>query len=493
MNLKEKAIKGVFWSVAEGWGRQLVSSVTFFVLARLLGPESYGLVALAGVYLSFVTLLSDQGLTQAIIQRKDLEPEHLDAAFWTNLGISLTLTLITISCADIVAGFFKEAALGAILRWLSLGIVINALSRVQEAVINRKLAFRVLALRSLIAVVISGIVGVTMALSGFGVWSLVGLQLSNSFTQLVCLWWLSGWVPSFRFSLKHCRDLFSFGVNILGIGILTFINRRSDDLLIGYFLGPVALGYYSIAYRLLRIMTDLFTSVTSKVGMPVFSKLQENPEKLRNAFYRSTKIISVVSLPAFVAIALFASELTVVAFGEQWLASVQTMRILSFIGIVHSLSFFISTVIIALGKPSWNLAVSSISTVVNVVAFSIVVKWGIAAVATAYVIQGYFFFPTYVLMLGKLTGVRIKKYFYQLSTPVFGACMATIVSFSLSILMNLANIRLENELINLLLSCTLFSVVYLLSIFAVDRKVLSEFGDLLKASQVSRKTRNTTT
>ena len=429
MSLKQKAITGIIWSAMESWGRQAVSFGVFFLLARLLGPETFGLVALASVFLAFVQVFLDQGLSQAIVQRLELEEEHLDTAFWTNVSISLLLATVSIACANLVADFYNEPQLTLIIRYLSLSFVFGSLSGVQSAILRRKLAFKVLTIRSLIAIIISGIVGLTMAFMGFGVWSLVGKQLANSLSQVLVLWWVSDWRPGFKVSKRHFKELFSFGINVLGIRLLNFFNRRSDDFLIGYFLGTVALGYYNIAYQLLLIMTQLLTSITTKVAMPMFSRLQQDLPRLRRGFYAATQFTSLVSFPAFLGVWALAPELVQGLFGEKWLPSIPVMQILVFIGILHSVYYFNGNIIMAMGKPSWSLGLTSINAVTNVIGFLIAVRWGIVAVAASYVIRGYILSPLPLLVIRKLIKINLKTYFGQFIPPVFASMgmVATIL------------------------------------------------------------------
>jgi len=245
MSIGRKAVKGALWSVIQKLGNQIISLVVFFLLARLLGPKTFGLVAFADVFVVFMKVFTDQGFAQATVQRQELEQEHLDTAFWTNLGITAGLTLVGIAGASVVADQFNQPAIAPVICWLSLGFLLSAFNSVQEAIFTRRMAFKALALRSMVAQLIGGIVGIAMAFGGFSVWSIVGQRLANEGVKSIVLWWMSDWQPGLKVSWRHFRELFAFGVNILGFNILGFFNRRSDDFLIGYFLGPVALGYYA--------------------------------------------------------------------------------------------------------------------------------------------------------------------------------------------------------------------------------------------------------
>src|SRR3990172_5899036 len=226
---------------------------------------------MASLFLAIVQTFQDQGFGDAIVQRDEIQPEHLDTAFWTNLLISGILTLLSIAASSMIAGLFHQSELTPIIQWLSLIFVFTGLSSTQQAILRRQLAFKKLAGRSLIATLAGGVIGVALAYLGYGVWSLVAQSLVSGGIGVIVLWSVSRWRPGFRYSRKHFKDLFLFGINIIVIDFLNFLNRHTDDLLIGYFLGPTMLGYYTVAYRLLRMMTELLTSVINAVALPTFS------------------------------------------------------------------------------------------------------------------------------------------------------------------------------------------------------------------------------
>jgi PST family polysaccharide transporter len=429
--VKQKAVKGVFWSGAKVWGARGVSFVIFAILSRLLAPEAFGIVALASLYIFFVQTFQDQGFTAAIVQREDLETEHLDSAFWANLVIGAILTLISFATSGLIATLFRESEMGPIIQWLSVSFVLEGLSSVQYAILQRNLLFKELAIRDIVAIFISGIIGVILAFLGFGVWSLVVQRLSKLLIGALVLWRVSDWRPGFRFSLKHAKELFSFGFNIVGIKILNFINLHLDELLIGYFLGSTLLGFYTIAYRLFGVMKDLLTSVTTSIAFPTFSRLQDNPKEMRRTFYQAIWYTSIASFPAFIGMSIIAPELIPAFFGPQWTLSIPVLQVLSFIGILHSIFYFHDSLIYAVGKPSWRLGMILLNAVGNLIAFAIAVRWGIVAVAAAYVIRGYLLSPLEFWMVHKLANINLRKYFNQFLGPVLGSFAMTIVVLGL--------------------------------------------------------------
>lgn len=478
MSLKQKAIKGVFWSVIQKWGSNLISTLVFLILARLLEAEAFGLVAMASVAISFLQIFLDQGFAEAIVQREEVETKHLDTAFWISFSISIFLAAVTIVVAGIIAALFEEPQLVPILRVLSLSFLCSGLNSVQTALLQRQLRFKVLAMRTVIGNLFGGIVGVAMALMGFGVWSLVIKQLVDSFSSVPLLWFSSKWRPGTQVSLNHFYELFSFGINVTGISFLNFLNRRADDLLIGYYLGSVALGYYSVAYRLLLLVIQVVTSVISQVTLPTFSKLQAEPERIRRAFYKVTQYTSLVSFPIFFGMAVLAPEFIVGVFGEQWLPSIPVMQILAFMGVLQSVQIFNGRVIVAMGKPDWQLQIYLLNAVVNVVSFLLVVKWGITAVAAAYTIRGYLFSPISILLVKKLINIKFGNYWRQYLIPLIGSFSMVIVIFAIKQIIN----QTISELLIITICTIVGSLLYGVIIVLFAPKVIQEIYSLIRTS-----------
>ena len=429
MNLRQKSIRGLFWSAAQSWGGQLVTLVVFALLARLLEPSAFGLIAMANVFVAFTKVFLDQGFAMAIIQRRDLEQGHLNTAFWANVLIGLVLTCLGFAIARPVAQLFDEPQLTPIVRWFSVLFLVSSLSAVQQALLKREFEFKKLAVRSLVAVLLGGIVGISMALQGYGVWSLVGQQLTNSIVQLALLWGLSHWRPSFDISVRHFKDLFSYGANIVGINITEFLNRNADKFMIGYYLGPIALGYYAVAYKLLETLSLLFASVTSQVTFSSFSAMQSNTERMRNAFYSATQLTSLVTFPMFAGLAVIAPTFVILIFGPQWQASVPVVQVLMLVGILESVYLYNANVMLAMGKPSWRFKLNLLNSLVNVVGFVIAVRWGIVAVAAAYVIRAYLLSPIPLVLVQRLIDIRISTYLRNFSVPLLAAAVMVITVF----------------------------------------------------------------
>jgi O-antigen/teichoic acid export membrane protein len=383
------------------------------VLARLVAPEAFGLVAYATVFISFAQIFVDQGFSDAIVQFPDLTREHLDTAFWISLMAGGILCIISIFTANWIAGVFREPELAPVIRWLSPIFVLSAMSSVQQAILRREFAFKSLTVRSLTANLSSSIVAVVMAFKGFGVWSLVAKLLVMGAVNMVMLWRVSDWRPAFRFSIKRFRELFLFGANILGGNFVDFLSVHSDDFLIGYFLGPTALGYYTLAYNLLIVTTDLLISVPNQVAFPLLSSLQSDSAGAKRALSQVILLQSIVAFPVFLGIAALSSELVTQLYGKSWSASIPVLQLLMLIGIVRSAMYIYSSAFRAAGKPSWRFWIYSLTALLNVIGFILVVRLGIVAVAASYVMVSYLMMPFYLFMIRNLMGISIRSHLSQ--------------------------------------------------------------------------------
>ena len=409
--LEGRALQGVFWSVIQSLGGRGLSFAVFVILARLLTPADFGLLAMAGVFIALLEVLVQQGFSAAITQREHLEPTHESTAFWTNTALSVFMGAALWASAGWVAKLYAAPDLAPVVRWLSAVLPLRALVAVPVGLLQRRLEFRVLAVRSIFGAFVGGVAGVVAAFAGWGVYALVVQQLLGALAAALAVWGAAAWWPRLTFSMRHLRELLGFSVHLVGASLLDFLNRRSDDFLIGLFLGGVALGYYAVAYRVLRVMTQAMAKTGTVVAFSAFSRLQGEPDRMREAFYRSTQAASVVATPVFIGLAVVAPTAVPLVFGEQFAQSGIVLQVLALIGVVHGVSYYNFAVYVGIGRPDIRLKLLAVHTTVNVLAFFVVVRWGIVAVAAAYVIRAYVLIPLDVLALRRLIGVSPRRYF----------------------------------------------------------------------------------
>ena len=475
MDINQQAARGVLWSAVGTWGQQLGTFLVFAVLARLLSPVAFGLVALATVFTAFVKILAEQGLVDAVVQRPEIDERDLDTAFWANLAVSVILAGILAAVAPAIATVMGQPLLGPILAALSLGIVVAAFSGVQRAILARDLAFSSLTLRTLISVTVGSIAGVTAAVLGAGVWSLVVLSLSTEAAGAITLWTVSEWRPRLRFSLQRLRSLTSFGLNIVGFKILNFLNRRSDDLLIGYQLGAVSLGYYTIAKKLVLVMITITTNVVGSVAFPVFSRIQGDADTIRRGYYKAIRLTSLIAFPAFVGMAAAAPELIELLFGAKWAPSVPVMRIFAVVGLIQSVLFVPGIAMKALGKPSWRLGIATLITAATLGTIFVTVQWGIVAVAAGLALVNLVLAPLTLVAARRLVGANAWTTARQIIPALAASVVMAAVVLALGYL--LEDLRLIFQVLTMV---TAGMVAYVLMLWVIARALIGEALDLAR-------------
>jgi len=352
-------------------GNQLTGTIVLLVIAALLGPKAFGTVALATVFLLFVQLFLEQGLTTTIIQRKTLTDRHLDAAFWAILATAAMLFFGTILLAGWWAEVNHARDLAGVLRVMSPIIFIQALTVVQQALLQRSLSFKALAIRANSASVIGGAVGIIAAFAGAGVWALVLQQLATQVIALVLLWAVSGWRPGLRFSRAAVVDLYGFSRSVFLGKAGTFVQSQLDSIIIGVSFGPVAVGLYRMALRIARTIVDAFSQPVALAALPAFSRLQDDQAKLDWTFRDSVGRSAGLVIP-LAAGAAAVSDLFFRLLGEEWSGAAAVLVVFAVLAAARSVNNLCGPLLQATGRPGVAAAMTWSLAAVNVVVFLLV-------------------------------------------------------------------------------------------------------------------------
>lgn len=393
--LRKRVAKGLTWTLIDNWGAQLLGLAILVVLLRLVNVEDVGLVALAAAIVGLVQLFVDQGLGDALIQRPALTRGHIDTAFWTAVLTGTVLTLLGVVAAGPLATVVGEPRLAPLVQVLSVSFMLTALSSVQMALLRREMAFRSLAARRLIAIGGGGVVGIAMAFLGFGAWALVGQQLTQAGLSVLTLWAVSPWRPGLQVSWADFRSLFGFGMNIVAGDLLFYLGRNMDSLLIGTFLGPIALGTYAVGFRFLDASTAMLVTAARKLGFPTFARLQHDRDRLRRAYTRMSRAMAAVTLPGYVGLALVAEEAIVLLAGEPWRGSGAIATVLILTGPAQAVQAYSGAVLNGIGHPEVTLRYRFLTATLNVAGFLVAVLLfrSVIAVAAAYALRAYVLAP----------------------------------------------------------------------------------------------------
>jgi O-antigen/teichoic acid export membrane protein len=425
------AVHGAAWTALQLWGANAGSFVVFVILGRLLTPSDFGVVAAAYTVTLLFRVIVDAGFTRYLVQRRSLPLIYADTAFWISLTVAVVFTGLAYVLAPYFAELFGIPSLTLVIRVMSILFVLTALDATQSGLLDRQMKFKVQAIRHLTATGIAGGVAVALAFAGAGVWALVSQQLVLESVTVVLLWRLSAWRPRFRASVVCLRDLVPFGVRMSTIRLTQFAMTNADNFFVGIVFGKVALGFYVIAYRMFSVLNDLFIMVINRVALSTFSRLQHDRELVNSAFYRASRMGSLLTLPTYVGLALLSRQVIILLFGAKWVPSAPLLSVLMIAAFAQGQLTLSGSYATGIGwirnEFSWTLAIAC----VQVAAFAVAAHISVFAVAASVGIVLLAAWPVRLLPLRKLGGIRLRAYFAHYpqlvaSTLVMAAGVAAV-------------------------------------------------------------------
>lgn len=425
--LRARTAHGVKWAILQTLGARAASLAVFLVLARLLAPQAFGLFAFAQAVVAVVGAITESGVDAAVVQRERVSRDFLDALFWAGLVGAGALTLAGVLGGGALACALGQPDLGPLLRVLSLGFVLAGLSAVQAGLLRRAFRFRADATRYLAGEGIGGVVAVAAALSGAGVWSLVAQRLVADAVASALLWTAAEWRPAWRFPVRALRGSAAYALDVTGLRLIWAVSVRVDDFLVGLFLGPVALGFYAVGYRVVRILNQIFTNAVIQVAFASFARVQSDRERLQRLLKSALRVGSLVGVPVFLWLMLTADTVVPVLFGARWLPSVGVMRVLAALGLVRSLQTHGESALVAAGRADLVMRVEVVRTLVMIGGILVFVNRGILWVAWVLVVTQYLASPVLAALVSRQTGVALRELAGQyLPALTAGAAMVLV-------------------------------------------------------------------
>ena len=433
--------RAVTWAYIMNWGDKGFSVLFTFVLAAVLGPRDFGIVAIAMIYILFIRMFLEQGLAAAVIQRKELTREHLDSVFWMNMVLSLLLVGISIAFSRWWAALNHLPTLGPVISALSLSIPIEGLTIVQRSILQREMDFKSLSLRTNISALVGGIIGLGMAFTGFGVWALVGQLLGRDIVSLCALWKLSSWRPRPRLSFRSLAQLLHFSSSTFIAQLGVFANTQADALMLGAFFGPTAVGLYRLAERVSASVLTASTSSLQSVSLPQFSRFQDDSLGLRRNMFSFLRLCSIVTVPAMAGIAVTSRPLMAV-LGKTWGPAGDVLPILCVFGVIVAFAQFTGPLLQALSKPHyvamfvWAQAIASAAVLMasafllrNAALGTQVVGVATSRLVTSVLVSG----PILFYVLRRFGGIRARDFLAAVTPSLFaaGAIIASVSSLSM--------------------------------------------------------------
>lgn len=376
-SLKQKTVKGVSWSFIDNVTNYGIAFLVGIVLARILTPEEYGVMAMVTIFIAVSNSIVDSGFSNALIRKISIRSVDYNTVFYFNLIVSIILYLILYVSAPAISVFFKEPVLVDVMRVIGWVLIINAFAIIPRTILVRNINFKTQTKVSLIASLSSGIIGIGMALTGWGVWSLVGQQLTRQLFNTVFLWFFCRWRPLWEFSIQSFKELFGFGSKLLASGLIDTIYKDIYSLIIGRFYSAADLGQYTRASQFSTIFSSNLTSVVQRVSYPVLSSIQNESERLLGAYRRVIKTTMLITFACMLGLAAVAKPLIIILIGEKWLPAVYFLQIICFAGMLYPLHAINLNILQVKGRSDLFLKLEIIKKVIAVIPIIIGVFCGI--------------------------------------------------------------------------------------------------------------------
>lgn len=377
MSLKAKAFKGAFWSTLEVFGNQIISFVISLVLARLLLPEEFGLIAMLTVFMALAGVLVESGLTQSLIRTPDPTDEDYSTVFFFNLGASLIMYGMLWFTAPLIASFYEQPVLSSLLRILSTTIIIGAFSAVQRARLTKQMDFKTQLLVSTPSLVINGVVGIVMAYMGYGVWSLVWSRIAGATASAAQLWYWAKWKPLWAFSKVKFHQHFGFGVKLMISSISDTFFEGLYTIIIGKFYPAAQVGFYNKADGLQKLPVNLISGVVSRITYPLFSEIQSDDKRLKDVYQRIMQLVIFLIAPTLVFMAVLAEPIIRFLFTEKWLPAAPYFQVLCTAGILYPIHAYNLQILNVKGRSDLFLRLEIIRKIVLLIVIVVSFQFGI--------------------------------------------------------------------------------------------------------------------
>lgn len=428
MTLKQKTISGLTWSFIDSFANQGISFIVGIILARLLTPKEFGLIGMLAIFIAVSQSFINSGFSQALIRKQDCTQKDYSTVFYFNIVVGVFFYLLLFTSASAIGNFFNEPILKPLIRVLGLSLIINSLTLIQTTILTKRINFKLQAKISVIAASLSGIVGIYMAYTGWGVWSIVARIILGFFLSSVLLWYWNKWQPSLVFSIASFKKLFAFGSNLLISGLIDTIYRNIYYVIIGKYFAAVELGYYTRAEQFQSLPSANLQSIIGRVSYPVLSTIQNDIPRLKETYkkiIRSTMIVTFVLMLGMVAVA---KPMVIALIGEKWEPSVIYLQMLCFVGMLYPLHAINLNMLNVQGRSDLFLRLEIIKKILAVPVIIIAIFFGIKAMILGMILLSFFAYYLNSYWSGRLINYSwIEQIKDILPSFMIAAVMSSIV------------------------------------------------------------------
>ena len=454
VSIKNKVISNLFWKILESSGTQAIQLIVQIVLARLLMPSDFGIITTIIIFTTIANVFIQSGFSTALIQKKDANDTDFSSVFYLNLIVASILFWILFFAAPFISIFYKEPQLIPVLRVLSITLFFGALNSIQNAIVARRMQFKILFISSLGAILTSGTVGILLAYYGFGVWALICQQITNQFVISIILFFTIRWRPKLLFSFRILKSLFSYGWKLLASSLIDNLYMNLYNLIVGKMYNSQMLGFFNRGQQLPSLIVTNINGSIQSVIFPALTSQQDDKQKVKAMVRRSIVTSSFILFPIMAGIIVIAKSLIKVLLTEKWLPSVPFLQIYCVIYALWPIHTANLQAINALGRSDIFLKLEFIKKVIGFLILGITVFYGVYAIALGGIISGII-----SMVINSYPNKRLLNYDYK------EQCIDIMPSLILSIVMGFVTYCISflrlNDWILLLLQIISGMVLYI--------------------------------
>ena len=469
MSFKEAAIKGVQWTSVSSVANSVIKLIQFAILAHYLRPDDFGLMAIITTVIGFSALFKDFGLSAAIIHRQDITDEQLSSLYWLNILVSVLLYIFVFFLAPFVAHFYESPELLGFTRLLAITFIISGIGNQFAILLQKELMFAQIAYVEVFSVVMGFIVAISLAIKGYGVYSLVYAAIFSTLASAFVYVILGMKIhkPSLVFKKKEINSMISFGLFQMGERSVNYLNSQFDVLLIGKLFGTEVLGIYSIAKNLSSKPYQIINPIVNKVSFPIMAKVQDDEQRLRSIYLKVINYLTSVNFPIYVLIILLADGIILTFFGEEWSGAIILLQILSGYRMITSFGNPIGTLQLARGRADlgfyWNLALFGfIPLVIYLGSF-----WGVIGVAISLVgLHLLLFYPDWKFLVNPLCDASFMEYARAIACSLIIATMGGGLGYLIGFVFGIDNFYIKG---------VVYCVTMIMTVWGLSTKFNQDF------------------
>lgn len=473
-SLREKTAHGLFWGLMSSGGMQLLNLVIGIFLARLLSPAEYGIVGMLLIFSLIAGNLQDSGFYTALINIKDIKHNDYNAVFWFNMSVSLTLYGLLFLCAPLIAAFYHQPCLVKLSRYVFLSIPISAALIVPSALLSRGLRVKEKAIVSLVALSLSGVIGVAMAFMGYSYWSLATQQVVYILITCIGRFACARWCPSFSVDFSPIKRMFTFSYKVLITAILTTINNNVLTVIFGRLFPAVAVGNYTQANKWNTMANQLVSSTVAQVAQPVFSRINDDDERERRVFGKIMRFTAFLAFPAMFGLALVAPQFILVTIKEKWLECIPLLQILCIGGAFIPFYTVYQNLFLSYGRSTTYMWLSIGQIVIMLTAVLACHSLGFTAMVIAFAVINIMWLLVWEFFANRLIGYRFMDMMRDMLPFMFIAL--AVMGFTW-----LVTLTISNMVLLLITRVLLAAALYAITMKLLKAKIFEECVDFISS------------